>query len=45
VNGTANQPCQFDYVKYNDGTYSISYGIESKASMEDKNYYQTTFFV
>lgn len=42
VDGVANQPCQFDYVKYDDGTYSISYGIESKASME-KNYYQTTF--
>jgi len=42
VDGTPGQPCRFDYVKYDDGTYSISYGIESPANMQE-NFYQTQF--
>lgn len=37
----ANQPCSFHYTAYDDGTYAISYGVESESSL-DRNFYKTT---
>jgi prepilin-type N-terminal cleavage/methylation domain-containing protein len=36
----ANQPCAFHYTAYEDGTYAISYGVESTSSTKE-NFYKT----
>lgn len=36
-----SQLCWFYYIRYTDNTYSVSYGVESPASMEP-NFYRTT---
>lgn len=34
----ANQPCNYTYILFDDGTYAISYGIESESNMKSNFY-------